>query len=216
MNELSLICRMIGNLFYRKPSDPLLAPLYESISSGRLMADWPLKQDELLKRWQGCKLAEIDSEYQRLFLNTTISNTTISNTAISNIQITDTFTEDEELKEEWQNIVTTSKMPVTAETQIYHYGFIWLLLSWLEAQQSAVIDAQDSQPDETQSEQIGLLDELINKVFFDHLKPISKSILSNLETYTQHDFYKVLAMITRELITAIDEEFSEELATSND
>ncbi len=52
MNEFSILCRIIGSLFNRHPQDALLAPLFTLIREGKLAAQWPLEQDELLTRLQ--------------------------------------------------------------------------------------------------------------------------------------------------------------------
>lgn len=36
MNDFSLMCRILGSLFYRQPQDPLLAPLFTLIEQGKL------------------------------------------------------------------------------------------------------------------------------------------------------------------------------------
>lgn len=48
MNEFSILCRVLGSLYYRQPQDPLLVPLFTLIREGKLAANWPLEQDELL------------------------------------------------------------------------------------------------------------------------------------------------------------------------
>lgn len=52
MNEFSILCRVLGSLYYRQPQDPLLVPLFTLIREGKLAASWPLEQDELLERLQ--------------------------------------------------------------------------------------------------------------------------------------------------------------------
>ncbi|MDG2871142.1 molecular chaperone YcdY, partial [Vibrio parahaemolyticus] len=47
MNEFSILCRVLGSLYYRQPQDPLLVPLFTLIREGTLAANWPLEQDEL-------------------------------------------------------------------------------------------------------------------------------------------------------------------------
>ncbi|STK81564.1 putative chaperone [Escherichia coli] len=46
MNEFSILCRVLGSLYYRQPQDPLLVPLFTLIREGKLAANWPLEQDE--------------------------------------------------------------------------------------------------------------------------------------------------------------------------
>lgn len=38
MNEFSIVCRVLGTLFYRQPQDPLLVPLFALIKEGKLQA----------------------------------------------------------------------------------------------------------------------------------------------------------------------------------
>ena len=52
MNEFSILCRVLGSLYYRQPQDPLLVPLFTLIREGKLAQNWPLEQDELLERLQ--------------------------------------------------------------------------------------------------------------------------------------------------------------------
>ena len=56
MNEFSILCRVLGSLYYRQPQDPLLVPLFTLIREGKLAASWPLEQDELLARKRKCAL----------------------------------------------------------------------------------------------------------------------------------------------------------------
>jgi TorA maturation chaperone TorD len=57
MNEFSILCRVLGSLYYRQPQDPLLVPLFTLIREGKLAASWPLEQDELLERLQKLRRA---------------------------------------------------------------------------------------------------------------------------------------------------------------
>lgn len=52
MNEFSVVCRVLGTLFYRQPQDPLLVPLFALIKTGKLRQYWPLEQEQLLTRLQ--------------------------------------------------------------------------------------------------------------------------------------------------------------------
>lgn len=62
MNEFSILCRVLGSLYYRQPQDPLLVPLFTLIREGKLAANWPLEQDELLTRLQkSCDMAQVSA-----------------------------------------------------------------------------------------------------------------------------------------------------------
>ena len=69
MNEFSILCRVLGSLYYRQPQDPLLVPLFTLIREGKLAANWPLEQDELLTRLQkSCDMAQVSADYDALFI----------------------------------------------------------------------------------------------------------------------------------------------------
>ena len=69
MNEFSILCRVLGSLYYRQPQDPLLVPLFTLIREGKLAANWPLEQDELLTRLQkSCDMAQVSADYNALFV----------------------------------------------------------------------------------------------------------------------------------------------------
>ena len=66
MNEFSILCRVLGSLYYRQPQDPLLVPLFTLIREGKLAANWPLEQDELLTRLQkSCDMTQVSADYKR-------------------------------------------------------------------------------------------------------------------------------------------------------
>ena len=69
MNEFSILCRVLGSLYYRQPQDPLLVPLFTLIREGKLSASWPLEQDELLARLQkSCDMTQLAADYNTLFV----------------------------------------------------------------------------------------------------------------------------------------------------
>ncbi len=70
MNEFSVLCRVLGSLFYRYPDDAVLAPLWSMIRSGKLQQQWPLQQDTLLKRWQNMETMQLlVADYHQLFIS---------------------------------------------------------------------------------------------------------------------------------------------------
>jgi len=69
MNEFSIICRLLGSLYYRHPSDAVMAPIFALISEGKLARNWPLEQDELLARLQkSVDLPGLTADYEALFM----------------------------------------------------------------------------------------------------------------------------------------------------
>ena len=68
MNEFSVVCRILGSLFYRSPQDTVLDPLFALISEGKLKQHWPLEQDELLDRLaQDSDRQVLEADYQAMF-----------------------------------------------------------------------------------------------------------------------------------------------------
>ncbi len=68
MNEFSIICRLLGSLWYRAPQDPIVAPIYGLIREGKLAQNWPLEQDELLAGLQkNAQPDAVEADYQALF-----------------------------------------------------------------------------------------------------------------------------------------------------
>lgn len=74
MNEFSIVCRVLGTLFYRQPQDPLLVPLFALIKEGKLQQHWPLEQDDLLKRLQqGCDVNQLATDFNAMFVGSECS-----------------------------------------------------------------------------------------------------------------------------------------------
>ncbi|EQA07820.1 putative anaerobic dehydrogenase TorD [Glaesserella parasuis 84-15995] len=46
INDFSLLCRLFGNLFYRSPTDPILAGTFAWLKQGNLRQTWALTTDE--------------------------------------------------------------------------------------------------------------------------------------------------------------------------
>lgn len=45
INDFSLLCRLFGNLFYRRPQDPILAATFTWLAQGHLAQQWALTID---------------------------------------------------------------------------------------------------------------------------------------------------------------------------
>lgn len=45
INDFSLLCRLFGNLFYRNPTDPILADTFGWLAQGGLCQQWALSTD---------------------------------------------------------------------------------------------------------------------------------------------------------------------------
>ncbi|MFP1917848.1 molecular chaperone [Lonsdalea quercina] len=183
MNEFSIVCRILGSLFYRQPQDPLLTPLMTLVKEGKLAQQWPLEQDALLTRMQTSLKAEgldtVSTDYLRLFAG------------------------DEPAVMPWRS----GYEPASPETTVReflqqrgmplgegpsdHFGGLLLAASWLEDQ---------AQEDETEAQ---------TALFDIYLLPWSDRFLGKVESHATTGFYRALAIVTREALEAMREELAE-------
>lgn len=180
MNEFSIVCRILGTLFYRHPRDAVVAPLLTLIQEGKLQPHWPLDQDALLARLQkGCDISAIAEDYQTLFVGEACAVSPWRSSYESGAGVPDV-----------RVFLQQRGMPLN-EGAVDHFGGLLLAASWLEDR---------SQEDET-SAQIELFDE--------YLLPWSDRFLGKVESHATTAFYRVLAIICREALDAMREELDE-------
>ncbi|WP_225181048.1 TorD/DmsD family molecular chaperone [Pectobacterium aroidearum] len=180
MNEFSIVCRLLGTLFYRQPQDPLLTPLFTLIKEGKLAQHWPLEQDALLARLQkGLDLPAMAADYQALFDS--------ENGSVSPLRSSyESDADDAEIR----TFLQQRGMPLN-DGAVGHFGSLLLAASWLEDQ---------AQEDETTA-QITLFDE--------YLLPWSDRFLGKVESHATTAFYRTLAIVCREALEAMRDELGE-------
>lgn len=180
MNEFSLICRMLGNLFYRCPDDPILAPLMQIIRAGQLAGSWPLDQNDiLLGLQQEESLASLVADYQQLFNS---KDPKVSPFA-----------------QDWQPDITSQElinfMSIRGregdKSDACHLGQILLSASWLE--------------DKSAGDEINA----VKALFDNYLLPWCGKFLGKMETCATTEFYRSLAKLTRGAIQAMYDELIE-------
>ncbi|MBE5202259.1 molecular chaperone [Pectobacterium quasiaquaticum] len=181
MNEFSIVCRLLGTLFYRQPQDPLLMPLFTLIKEGKLAQHWPLEQDALLARLQkGLDLSAMAADYQALFDS--------ENGSVSPLRSSyESDADDAEIR----TFLQQRGMPLNDSGAVGHFGSLLLAASWLEDQ---------AQEDETAA-QITLFDE--------YLLPWSDRFLGKVESHATTAFYRTLAIVCREALEAMRDELGE-------
>ncbi|GLY62203.1 molecular chaperone [Pectobacterium carotovorum subsp. carotovorum] len=181
MNEFSIVCRLLGTLFYRQPQDPLLTPLFTLIKDGKLAQHWPLEQDALLERLQkGLDLPAMAADYQALFDS--------KNGSVSPLRSSyESDADDAEIR----TFLQQRGMPLNDGGVVGHFGSLLLAASWLEDQ---------AQEDETAA-QITLFDE--------YLLPWSDRFLGKVESHATTAFYRTLAIVCREALEAMRDELGE-------
>jgi TorA maturation chaperone TorD len=182
MNEFSMVCRVLGSLFYRQPQDPLLAPLYLLIQEGKLGEQWPLEQNELLARLQQeSDLTLLAAEFSRLFG---------AEGAVS--PYGSDYDNGVDLPE-LESFLQQRAVPKAA-TRADHFGLLLLAASWLE---------DHAQADESSAQLM---------LFETFLLPWCGRFLGKVEAHTQLPFYRVLAELARQAIQAMYDELCESVA----
>ncbi|WP_054178723.1 TorD/DmsD family molecular chaperone [Trabulsiella odontotermitis] len=181
MNEFSILCRVLGSLFYRQPQDPLLVPLFTLIREGKLAESWPLEQDELLERLQkSCDGQQIATDYNALFVGEECSVPPFASHWQSEIKEADV-----------RAFLSERGMPLS-DAPADHLGTLLLAASWLEDQ---------SEEDES---------EALETLFADYLLPWCGAFLGKLEAHAATPFWRTMAPLTREAISAMWDELQEE------
>ena len=177
MNEFSVLCRILGTLFYRNPNDPALQPLWELFKEGKLNQNWPLEQDELLAQLQRhYDRDELSRDYQQLFGDESPAVTPFGHQWPQG-----------PAESEVKNFLTTRGMPLST-TAADHFGLLLIAASWLEDHAAA---------DENQA---------ITALFDGFLLPWCGAFLGKVEAYAQTGFYRALAMTTRGALQAMADE----------
>ncbi|CFQ11566.1 putative oxidoreductase component of anaerobic dehydrogenases%3B Functional role page for Chaperone protein TorD [Yersinia enterocolitica] len=181
MNDFSLVCRVLGSLFYRQPQDPLLEPLFTLISQGKLEQHWPLEQSELLVRLQQEYLPEaLAADYNALFVGDERSVSPYGSDY-----------EDARPEAEVRAFLQQCGMPLLGEAPTDHFGGLLLAASWLE----------DQAAEDEVAAQIELFDA--------YLLPWCGRFLGKVEAHATSGFYRTLAQLSREALQAMWDELSE-------
>ncbi|MBW5816430.1 molecular chaperone [Yersinia kristensenii] len=184
MNDFSLMCRILGSLFYRPPQDPLLEPLFTLISQGKLEQHWPLEQSELLARLQQDYQPEaLVADYNALFVGDDRS-----------VSPYGADYEDARSEAEVRAFLQQRGMPL-GEGPTDHFGGLLLAASWLE--------------DQAAEDEVAAQIELFN----DYLLPWCGRFLGKVEAHATSGFYRTLAQLSREALQAMWDELSESCDT---
>ncbi|WP_029592470.1 molecular chaperone [Franconibacter pulveris] len=181
MNEFSIICRLLGSLWYREPQDAVLAPVWSLIAEGKLAQSWPLEQDELLARLQKSYNAQdVAADYRTLF--------TGDERRVSPLR----SAWQEGAKEEEVRAFLSERGMSLSDAPADHFGMLLLAASWLEDQ------AQDDES------------EALETLFDNYLLPWCGAFLGKVEAHAASAFWRTFAQLTRDAIQAMWEELQEE------
>ncbi|WP_318364529.1 molecular chaperone [Enterobacter sp.] len=183
MNEFSILCRMLGSLYYRQPQDPVLAPLYTLIREGKLAENWPLEQDELLARLQAsADLPALTADYDALFVGDDCKVSPYRSAWVEGTTQADV-----------RAFLTERGMPLT-DAPADHFGLLLLAASWLE-----------DNAGEDESEALEIL-------FGDYLLPWCGTFLGKVEAHATTAFWRTMASLTRDALAAMWDDLQDDTA----
>lgn len=178
INDFSLLCRLFGNLFYRKPSDPILAAAFAWLKQGGLRQQWALSTDTQSE--QALNIIEtkadpeaLDAVYHALFGENRPISLRLSAYGFN--------------PDAFQEFRTQRGMPALAD--IDHIALLLLSASWIEDNLDSTAAQQD---------------------LFEHfLLPAVGKFLGKIEAF-DNGFYKALAQLCRDALSAMADELEEE------
>ncbi|MGQ0286079.1 TorD/DmsD family molecular chaperone [Pasteurellaceae bacterium 22721_9_1] len=121
LNNFSLISRLFGNLFYRSPTDPILASVFNWLQQKGLQQVWALETDKNTQAAIESLQMPLDvnllaQEYQRLFVGEKAISTAISDYGID--------------VAEFVAFRQERAMPEVESTD--HFALVFLTASWIE------------------------------------------------------------------------------------
>jgi len=181
MNEFSILCRVLGSLYYRQPQDPLLVPLFTLIREGKLAQSWPLEQDEQLLRLQNsCDMQQIAADYNALFVG--------EECRVSPYR---SAWEEGATEAEVRAFLSSRGMPLT-DTPADHIGTLLLAASWIEDHA-----AEDE-------------NEALETLFGEYILPWCGAFLGKVEAHAASPFWRTMALLTRDAVAAMWDELQEE------
>ncbi|MFY9997261.1 MAG: molecular chaperone [Leclercia sp.] len=181
MNEFSILCRVLGSLYYRQPQDPLLVPLFTLVREGKLAQNWPLEQDELLQRLQNsCDMQQIAADYNALFVGEECR-----------VPPYRSAWEEGATEAEVRAFLSARGMPLT-DTPADHIGTLLLAASWIEDHA-----AEDE-------------NEALETLFAEFILPWCAAFLGKVEAHATSPFWRTMAPLTRDALAAMWDELQEE------
>lgn len=179
LNNFSLISRLFGNLFYRHPTDPILAGVFAWLQQGNLSQLWALSEDNdgknaLDSLQMPIDLALLDKEYQKILGENGSVATQISAYDIS--------------VEDFHDFRQIRNLPEA--DNLDHFAMLLLTASWLEDNADSVSAQQE--------------------LFERFLLPCAVKFLAKIEKQATLPFYRSLAYLTREILSAMADELESE------
>ncbi|MFL1800260.1 molecular chaperone [Plesiomonas shigelloides] len=188
MNTFSTLCRLFGTLFYRRPDDAVMPPVLNMLQQGALSEMWPL----VLSDNSEFALKQLRQPQDVAALCTDYSELFGDNGAVS--LLAEQHGIDVQGFAAFQQQVS---MPGAGTVAGGHFGQMLLTASWVEDQ---------SAEDEVSAQEA---------LFQHYLLPTAAKVLGQVEMHAKTGFYRALAVLTREALSAMADELVEQLEAQN-
>ncbi|MEJ8677206.1 molecular chaperone [Plesiomonas shigelloides] len=188
MNTFSTLCRLFGTLFYRRPDDAVMPPVLNMLQQGALSEMWPL----LLSDNSEFALKQLRQPQDVAALCADYSELFGDNGAVSLLA--------EQHGIDVQGFAAFQQqvgMPGADTVAGGHFGQMLLTASWVEDQ---------SAEDEVSAQEA---------LFQHYLLPTAAKVLGQVEMHAKTGFYRALAVLTREALSAMADELVEQLEAQN-
>ncbi|MFD1806121.1 molecular chaperone [Pasteurella oralis] len=179
LSNFSMISRLFGNLWYRSPTDPILANVFTWLQQNGLTQLWALSTDTQSERalaslQMPLDLNALDKEYQKLF----IGENALVKTQISAYEV-DVV--------EFVNFRQMRGMPEVENAD--HFALLLLSASWIEDNLDSVAAQRE--------------------FFEYFLLPCASQFLAQVQTKASLPFYKALALLCKDILAAMADELDE-------
>ncbi|MGL4856842.1 TorD/DmsD family molecular chaperone, partial [Plesiomonas sp.] len=181
-------CRLFGTLFYRRPDDAVMPPVLNMLQQGALSEMWPL----VLSDNSEFALKQLRQPQDVAALCADYSELFGDNGAVSLLA--------EQHGIDVQGFVAFQQqvgMPGAGSVAGGHFGQMLLTASWVEDQ---------SAEDEVSAQEA---------LFQHYLLPTAAKVLGQVEMHAKTGFYRALAVLTREALSAMADELVEQLEAQN-
>lgn len=188
MNTFSTLCRLFGTLFYRRPDDAVMPPVLNMLQQGALSEMWPL----VLSDNSEFALKQLRQPQDVAALCADYSELFGDHGAVS--LLAEQHGIDVQGFAAFQQQVGMSGAGTVAGG---HFGQMLLTASWVEDQ---------SAEDEVSAQEA---------LFQHYLLPTAAKVLGQVEMHAKTGFYRALAVLTREALSAMADELVEQLEAQN-
>lgn len=188
MNTFSTLCRLFGTLFYRRPDDAVMPPVLNMLQQDALSEMWPL----VLSDNSEFALKQLRQPQDVAALCADYSELFGDNGAVSLLA--------EQHGIDVQGFAAFQQqvgMPGAGTVAGGHFGQMLLTASWVEDQ---------SAEDEVSAQEA---------LFQHYLLPTAAKVLGQVEMHAKTGFYRALAVLTREALSAMADELVEQLEAQN-